>query len=230
MKKTFTRANLTQAVREYLTEFIIENNLEPGDALPPETQLAEELGIGRSSVREAVKALQALGVVEARQGDGLYVREHNMDPILETLTYQLRWDPAAFSELVQIRVWLETAVIGDVVGQIGAERLQQLQDVLDVWSKRVEGGEPYAEEDRQFHRILYDTLGNGTLIKLLDVFWVAFENVGVDTIKRDVDPAKTLRDHQAILEAVGQRDEAAAQHYLRQSFVDLQERIRDAQR
>lgn len=229
MKKTLSRTNLATAVREYLTEFIIDNDLGPGDPLPPETQLAQELGIGRSSVREAVKALQALGVVEARQGDGLYVREYNLDPILETLTYRLRWDPTTLSEFVQIRVWLETAVIGDVVKQISEERLQRLDDLLDAWAEKVKDSQPYAEDDRQFHRTLYQTLGNTTLIKLLDVFWIAFDNVGIESIKQVLDPLKTLRDHQAVLEAVRKHDESLAQQRLRESFFDIQERIAEAQ-
>lgn len=228
MNKRFSRVNLTEEVREYLTEFIIENGLAPGDALPPETHLAQELDIGRSSVREAVKALQALGVVEARQGDGLYVREYNLDPILETLTYQLRWDPEAFSELLEIRIWLETAVVGEAVQRITQDRLQKLENCLKVWSERVRAGEPYAQQDRQFHRILYETLGNATLTKLLDVFWVAFENVGSETIRQDLDSVKTLRNHQAILDAVRSGDETLAQQKLRQSFFDIEERTGDA--
>ncbi len=225
MKKTLSRINLATAVREYLTEFIIDNDLGPGDPLPPETQLAQELGIGRSSVREAVKALQALGVVEARQGDGLYVREYNLDPILETLTYRLRWDPTTLSEFVQIRVWLETAVIGDVVKQISEERLQQLDDILDAWAEKVKNGQPYAEDDRQFHRTLYQTLGNTTLIKLLDVFWIAFDNVGIETIKQDLDPVETLHDHRSILEAIRVRDASQARRRLWESFSNIQQRI-----
>ncbi len=227
MAKPFSRPTLTEAVRQYLMEFIINNNLEPGDPLPPETQLVHELGVGRSSVREAVKALQALGLVEVRHGEGLYVRELNFDPVVETLTYGLRWDPTTLLELVQIRVWLETAVIGDAVRQMSQERLQQLDAIMETWAKKVKAGQPYAEDDRQFHFTLYEALGNATLIKLLDVFWVAFENVGIEDIKKDLDPVETLREHQAILEAVRAGDASLARQRLQQSFFNIQRRIEE---
>ncbi len=62
---------LHEAVRDYIKQYILDRKLKPGDPLPPEGQLAQELGVGRSSVREAVKALQSLGIIEARQGNGL---------------------------------------------------------------------------------------------------------------------------------------------------------------
>ncbi len=228
MGQSFSRPTLTEAVRQYLMEFIINNNLDPGDPLPPETQLVHELGVGRSSVREAVKALQALGFVEVRHGDGLYVREFNFDPVVEALTYGLRWDPAILSELVQIRVWLETAVIGDAVRQMSPERLQQLDTIMETWTRKVEAGQPYSEDDRQFHHTLYKALSNATLIKLLDVFWVAFENVGIEDIKKDLDPVETLCEHQAILEAVRASDASQARQSLQQSFFNIQRRIEEA--
>ncbi|HAL62537.1 MAG TPA: GntR family transcriptional regulator [Chloroflexi bacterium] len=225
VRQTFSRPKLSGAISAYLTEFIINNDLGPGDPLPPETRLAHELGVGRSSVREAVKALQTLGFIEVRHGDGLYVREYNFDPVVETLTYGLRWDPTTFSELLQIRVWLETAVIGDAVKQIREERVQQLDDIMETWARKVEAGQPYAEDDRRFHRVLYEPLDNTTLIKLLDVFWIAFANVGIEDITKDLDPAETLHAHQAILEAVRAGDASLARRRLVQSFSHLRKRI-----
>ena len=94
MQKPLRGPALSKAVRDYVKQYILDHKLQGGDALPPETQLAHDLGVGRSSVREAVKALQSLGIVEVRHGDGLYVREYNMDPILETLSFGLRSGPA----------------------------------------------------------------------------------------------------------------------------------------
>jgi DNA-binding FadR family transcriptional regulator len=225
VEKPLSRPTLTEAVRQYLTEFIIKNNLGPGDPLPPETHLVRDLGVGRSSVREAVKALQTLGFIEVRHGDGLYVREYNFDPIVETFTYGLRWDPTTLSELVQIRTWLETAVIGDAVKQISEERLRQLEAILETWAGKVEAGHNYAEDDRLFHRTLYEALGNTTLIKLLDVFWVAFENVDIESITKDLDPVETLQDHQSIVQAVRAGDTSLARRRLRRHFSHLQKRI-----
>ena len=74
MDKPLRGPALSKAIQEYVKQFILENDLKGGDPLPSETHLVKDLGVGRSSVREAVKSLQSLGIVEVRHGDGLYLR------------------------------------------------------------------------------------------------------------------------------------------------------------
>jgi len=230
MEKPFRRPALNEAIRSYVTQYILDQGLSAGDPLPSETQLAQELGVGRSSVREAIKALQSLGIVEVRHGNGLYVREYNFDPILETLGYGIRFDATTLSELAQIRFLLERAAIEDAVKRIGTEDLDRLEDVMQVWRERVQAGEPHSDLDEEFHRILYGTLNNQTLIKLFEVFWIAFGNLD-DPIIQEVKPSeKELEDHRAILDAVKARDAYLARQRLMEHFRHLQDRIQRATR
>lgn len=217
-------AALHEAVRDYIKQYILENKLKPGDSLPPEGQLAEELGVGRSSVREAVKALQSLGIVEARQGNGLYVREYNFDPVLEILSYGMRFNHTILLEFFQIRLWLEAAIIGDAVRQIEADQMAQLEAVLEGWVKRTESGQAWADLDKQFHEILYQTLNNQTLLKLLEVFWLAYDKLDLAGIY-DADPAEELADHQAILDAIKRGDPDLTRQRLLANFTHFQSRI-----
>ena len=93
MKQSLRGPALYTSIRDYIKEYILEHDLKPGDSLPPEGQLVEDLGVGRSSVREAVKSLQSVGIVDVRQGNGLYVRELNFDPMLETFLFGMQFDP-----------------------------------------------------------------------------------------------------------------------------------------
>ena len=77
------------SVRESLRRHIDENRLEAGDPLPPEGDLAQQLGVSRNSVREAIKALESLGVLEMRRGVGVFVKAFSFEPLLENLTYGL---------------------------------------------------------------------------------------------------------------------------------------------
>lgn len=228
MEKPLRRPALNEAVRHHVKQYILNNGLHPGDPLPPETQLAQELGVGRSSVREAIKALQSLGIVEVRRGNGLYVREYNFDPILEAIGYGMRFDMTMLSELAQIRFLLERAAIEDAVEQISPEELQRLEEVMEAWRQRIQTGEMWSDLDEQFHRILYSALNNRTLISLIEVFWIAFENLD-DPIIQTVKPAaQELEHHQAILEAVKARDVALARQRLMQHFEHLRGRIQRA--
>ena len=212
---------LSQAVRDYIKNHIIKHNLHAGDPLPSENQLAEDLGVGRSSVREAVKALQSLGIVEARHGNGLFVREWNLDPVLETLEFGLRFNTKSLGELLDIRIWLESAVMADAIAHIKPSTIATLEDILDGWQAQIEAGDfNDAEWDEQFHCTLYGSLGNETMIKLFEVFWIAlrtFDHEPTDQERK----LRMVNYHRAIADAVKQGDIELAKERLYESYKPL---------
>ena len=228
METSLRRPSLNELIRDYVKRYILDQGLSAGDPLPSETQLARELGVGRSSVREAIKALQSLGIVEVRHGNGLYVRSYTFDPIPETLSYGMRFDTTILSELAQIRVLLERAAIEDAVKQIGIEDMERLEKLIEVWEERVQAGEPDSDIDEEFHRVLYGTLDNQTFMKLFELFWIAFENLDNPTIQDVSRAEEDLENHRAILDAVKARDANLARQHLTHHFDRLKERIRRA--
>lgn len=228
MEKSLRRIPVHQAVRHYVKQFILDQGLAPGDALPPETQLAQKLGVGRSSVREAIKALESLGIVEVRHGDGLYVREYNFASFLEALDYGVSFDTNTLADLTQIRRLLEGATIEDAVACIDENGLARLEAILESWQERIAAGEPHVELDEAFHRVLYGALNNQALLKLLEVFWLTFRNLDAPAIP-SADPVLELEEHWAILSAVKARDAVLSRHHLLKHFEHLEGRISAAQ-
>jgi len=215
---------LTEAIRNYIKQYILEHRLRGGDPLPPETQLVQDLGVGRSSVREAIKALQSLGIVEVRHGNGLFVREYNFDPILEMLSYSMRFDPKRLAELTQIRIWLEAAVVEDAVEQITPAEIAELDQVTATWAERAKAGQSCPDLDQKFHQILYRTLNNQTLMKLFEVFWIAFDNLDFK-FTGESNPQGEYERHQVILNAVKARNTSLTRQLLIDHFEGLQKRI-----
>ena len=228
MKKNLRTQALYKSICDYIKQYILDHDLKPGDPLPPEGQLVDDLGVARSSVREAVKSLQSLGIIEVRQGNGLFVRELNFDPMLESFKFGMRFDTRTVSELLQIRIWLEAAVIGDAVKQIGKKELKQLDAVLEKWDTWNQAGQDFSELDGEFHRILYSVLKNDTLMRLFDVFWVSFWGLEIDTI-RDSDPVVELQAHRKILEAVKAGNTEQARANLLRHFEYIKGRITEYQ-
>ena len=226
MTQPLRRENLSRAVRDYIKQYIVDNHLSDGDPLPPEAQLAEEMGVGRSSVREAVRALQSLGIVEARQGDGLYVREYNFDPVSETVMYGMRTDATTLLELAQIRMLLESATIEAAVTRISPGQVNQLEQLMTRWEARITEGNTDSDLDEEFHCILYGALGNSTLLKLLQAFWVAFAEFDDPTLHNRERGSQSLAEHRLILDAVGERDANLARKRLMQHFRDLRDRVK----
>jgi len=229
MKNKLTRPSLNNFVRDYIIEYILENNLNPGDQLPPETQLVGQLGLGRSSIREAVKILQSIGIIEVRHGSGLFVRENNFDPIREIIGYGLRFDNRTLKEITEIRLLLEKAAIEEVVRKIGPRDIATLEEVLVSWQRRIDSGEDHLQADKEFHRALYSSLDNVMLLKLLEEFWVAFEHFDFPDLHKDKPPTKELEDHRTLLDAVRSGDPALASSSLQEHFRHLRESIRNAE-
>jgi DNA-binding FadR family transcriptional regulator len=225
MNKSLRTPALSRSIRDYIKDYIVANNLKAGDPLPSEGQLADELGVSRSPVREAVKALQSLGIIEARHGEGLFVREWNFEPVLETLNYGMRINPKTLAELYQIRVWLEMAVIGDAVKKISVEEITELEILMLRWEQAINNGKPYVELDQKFHELIFGVMKNDTLVKLFQVFWVAFENYGNVDLLMAPDPQRVIKEHQDVLEAVKLRDPDLARKTLMQQFIGFKERI-----
>ncbi len=219
---------LNRAVQERVKDYITANHLAPGDPLPPESQLASDLGISRGSVREAIKALESLGIVEVRHGSGVFVRGFNFDSVLDLLSFGLEFDPSRIYEILQIRRWLETAAIGEVCQRITAADIAKIEDVLARWDDKVRADALTAEEDRAFHRALYEVIGNQSLVALIDIFWVVYHSLRVTEITRDIHPSTTIQDHRDILDAVKSRDGSLARQRIQDHFRGFEERMQHA--
>lgn len=215
--KPLTRAPLLYiSVQDAIKDYIFENNLQPGDPLPSENELADQLGVSRNSVREAVKALVSLGVVDSRRGLGLFVQSFSLNPLLDSLPYALMSDLRALEELLDIRRILEVAMIGEAIESFSEADIQHFDELLARMHSYVQQGQPCLREDREFHQRLFINLGNQVLLKLLDIFWIVFRKAAqhADVLDTkpviDTKPMSTYLDHVAIVNAIKAKDVAAA--------------------
>lgn len=101
-------------VQEELKRYILANNLKPGDHLPTEQDLVQQLGISRTSLREALKSLQALGLIDAKPGEGMVVRAFNFDAVLGNLSYGMIFEKTELMDLLEIRETLELKFLDKV--------------------------------------------------------------------------------------------------------------------
>lgn len=221
--------SLRQSVQESIMDYVVHGGLQPGDPLKPETELARELGVSRNSVREAVKGLESVGVLETRRGTGLFLREFSFDSLVDNLPYGLMSDVQDLAELLEIRRILETGMIDAVAKHRTEEQVQQLKQVLDDMRSRAEMGQSFPQEDREFHRLLFSQVGNKTLLKLLDVFWLGFKKAAEHVNLIDEDPLRTYRSHAEIVESLIAEDSEGARTALDRHYMWVTERLRKAQ-
>jgi DNA-binding FadR family transcriptional regulator len=213
------------SVQDAIKEYITDNNLHAGDPLLPETELAKRLGVSRNSIREGVKALESMGILETRRGIGVFVRDFSFDPILDNLPYGLLQDLKVLSDLLEIRQVLETGMIAKIVPMVSDQDLEELHEVLSQMKSRANKGEPFREEDREFHRKLFQNANNDVLIKLLDLFWLTFSKTSAYADLEDRYPMQTYLDHAAIVDAIADGNVNETRSALTQHYTSIQERL-----
>ena len=154
------------------------------------------------------------------------VREFNFDSVFDFLSYGLVFQPARAAEILQIREWLEESALASSAELISDADLAQIEELLAVWEKKAAAGESAADEDRNFHRLLYASLGNASLLSLIDIFWVVYNAMAGRSVVHDENPLATVQAHRDLFDAVRNRNSGLARERLKQHFRNVEVRFR----
>lgn len=219
------RPLIRSSVRAMVQTFITEQGLGPDDPLPPESTLAEQLGVSRSSVREAIRSLEAVGIVYVRRGVGVFVERFSFRRMLANAPYEQVLDVEELSQILQVRRAVEVGVIGDVIAVMTPERLAEIDGVLEEMRRRSERGESFRDQDRDFHRLLHTDLNNRILLDLLEGFWSVLQRASTRAPLRDDTPMTTYLNHLAIVEAVKAGDVELASTALDLHYAGIERRL-----
>ncbi|MHC1550836.1 FadR/GntR family transcriptional regulator [Phyllobacterium sp. K27] len=206
LKPLYRAPLLHVSVQESLRSYIDDNGLEAGAPLPTEGELASQLGVSRNSLREGIKALESVGVLETRRGVGVFVKAFSFEPLLDNLAYGLGGALRQIEEVLEIRRTLEVGLIGKSLEKISDQDIQELRQVVARMRVHAERDEAFVEEDRLFHRLLFRCQENETLVRLIEVFWLAFYKASDFVNLENTDPMATWRHHEAIVDAVEARN------------------------
>ncbi|RMI37985.1 FadR/GntR family transcriptional regulator [Streptomyces triticirhizae] len=225
------RRMMSDEVQGQIRELILTRRLAPGDPLPTESELMSLFEVSRNSVREALKALQAVNIVDIRHGFGTYVGSLSLDSFVDGMVFRAavrhRRGEASLAELLEVREALEAGLIGSVAGDIPEEDLGRLRGLVATMEREAdETGRISAETDRAFHLALYRSLGNHLLSEVLDAFWAAFHRVREDLREERQDARVTRERHQDILAALEAGDTARAVTAMRDHFAGIRQVLR----
>ncbi|OIJ66336.1 FadR/GntR family transcriptional regulator [Streptomyces mangrovisoli] len=212
-----------------IKDMIVTGALRPGDRLPKESELAAELGLSRNSLREAVRALSLLRVLDVRQGDGTYVTSLDPRLLLEPLGFAAdlhRGDTVL--ELLQVRRILEPAATAMAATRLDDGQLDVLSAQLDALGKESSVAELVAC-DLEFHRVVAAGSGNAVLCSLLDGLTGPTLRARIwDGLARDEAVDRTLREHRAIVRALRDRDAEAARSWATVHIASVERWLRAA--
>jgi GntR family transcriptional regulator, transcriptional repressor for pyruvate dehydrogenase complex len=205
MPETIERRKLSDVVADRIKQYIIDNNLRPGDRLPTEQELADRFGVSRVSTREATKALGFLGIIDAAPRRGLVVGEVDMKRVTNYLGFHLAISDFPRSQLLDARIVIETGALPHVMRQMAIDpelhgRLTALADKV----RRASGLDERIAADVAFHRGLLDASGVQPLLAFHDLLTIFFDRFRRSLAKGDWEFG--MRQHQQILDTLRDGD------------------------
>lgn len=158
-----------------IQDIILTEGLRPGDPLPTENDLCERLDISRSSLREAMRTLVSLDIVEVRHGHGTFVGGLSLAPLVDGLLFRARLnqgnDLRTLREVVQVRIGLDLSVAEDLIETYRGTENPELRGLVARMREQAARGEGFAEADSAFHASLISQLDNQLLQQLVAAFW-----------------------------------------------------------
>ncbi|MGY0066347.1 FadR/GntR family transcriptional regulator [Streptomyces sp. QTS137] len=218
---------VTDEAIEKIKGMIVSGALRPGDRLPRESELAAGLGLSRNSLREAVRALSLIRILDVRQGDGTYVTSLDPQLLLEALSFVVDFHrDDTVLEFLAVRRILEPAATAAAATLISERELDVLSEQLDGL-----GPEPSVEAlvaaDLDFHRRIVRGSGNSVLCSLLDGLSGPTTRARVwRGLTQEDAVGRTLREHRAILAALRDRDAEAARSWATVHIASVEQWLR----
>jgi GntR family transcriptional repressor for pyruvate dehydrogenase complex len=193
---------LSDKVADMLLSTITSRGLESGERLPSERELGEQFGVSRAVIREAVRALAAKGVIEARTGSGLRVATVDASAVSQSMGLYLRGARLDYTEIHEVRTTLEVEVAGLAAERADAEDITKLRDNLQRMRASLAATDEVAVLDVEFHRLVVEAAHNRLFLVMTDSIGEILLEIRHLTLSISGRPQKALRAHRKILKAI----------------------------
>ena len=187
--KKVNSESVVQQIINNLTEAMMNRQLRPGDKIPTETELAEEMGVGRNSVREAIKILVYLGVLEIRRAEGTFVCEGFSESMIDPMVYGIILDKSdSYENLMELREMMEVGVLQRAMQKLSSQKIQGLREKLDQMKTEIAKGAENVEKvfwaDNAFHDEISDMGENPLVEKINQVVRVLTHSLRYQTVQK----------------------------------------------
>ncbi|WP_430813971.1 FadR/GntR family transcriptional regulator [Carboxylicivirga sp. RSCT41] len=203
---------------------IIGGYLKPGDKLPSERKLSEKLGVGRTYIRDAIKKLEFLGILNTLPQSGVVINGVDISAMEGLLSNVMKIEKPDFFSLVETRVMMEKYSVQQAAMRRTNEDLEKLQYALEAYEKKIKTGVPAENEDFTFHLKIAEA-GHNSVIKtmMLIILPDILSIYRRDNVCDDSKFEKTMNEHHLILEAIKNQDSAAADLHMSAHLKDVLE-------
>ncbi len=224
MYKVVQTSRLYQQIVQQIEESIEKGQLKEGDQLPAERELAQQFGVSRTAVREAVKTLREKGLVEAYAGRGTFITNGSTNSIRNTLDRMIRDGPLeGMVHLAEMREILEPEIAFLAAKRADQETISAMQESISVMDAARMDPEAFIEGDLDFHLALAEAAGNPLILSLIDSIVGLLREQRMRTYYVEGGPERGQYHHKRILEAVEHRDPQGARDAMRAHLRQVRE-------
>jgi GntR family transcriptional regulator, transcriptional repressor for pyruvate dehydrogenase complex len=227
--KPVSRSSLSDEIVQQIIDLISSNALKPGERLPPERDLCKQFGVGRTSLREALRSLSVMGILDVRLGEGTFVSEGSKKYLERTLQWGLLLDPKIIEDLVEARIFLESQTAYLAAQRATAENLDEVEQTIQGMQANLDVSDRFLEYDLQFHSAVAKATQNSIFSYLLSTTRVHLQewikrSLAVPRKDKEYTPEAALREHKKVFRALCKhRPEEAraamAEHIISRSAV-----------
>ncbi len=220
-----SRVSQTDVVVEQIKSFLLSDQIGVGEKLPTEKEFCETLRVGRSTVREAIRALQVMGYVKIHPGRGAFLEAKNLDDATPSIVSWLASNKVQVEDVVEVRIGLETLAARLAVRRATEEDLNALDRVRLAYEEALVGGEydKLGKLDEEYHQTLIDISKNYLLTALNKVVSLAFAEFRNNSFRIREHAANAVSPHRDILNALRLRDTDLAQVFVRRHLEKIRE-------
>ena len=216
------KTRVFEDVARQIQRLIVDGVLKPGELLPPERQLAEQFGVSRNSVRDAIRALELTGLVVVRHGEGNVVADVSADLLMAPIATLLLRKRKLVAELLDVRRMLEPPLAARAAVHATDEEIAHLEEILRRQREKTDRGESTVEEDSQFHYAVALAAGNSVVQRLLDLLMDLLRETRARSLQVAGRLERSLEGHRRVLDAIERRDPEEAERAVRQHLDEIE--------
>jgi len=227
--KPIKNGMVVEQVIEQMTDMMLAGRFKAGDKLPNEFELMKELQISRNPLREAMKILSAMGVIEIRRGDGTYICQTLKPSVLDSVIYSMLLTTSEENEIIELRQTLDENVLNLAIHKCTEAEIDHLQGMIEQMRQCFAQGRisEAAKLDYQFHIYLTDCTRNRFLSRIVVGVYRLFENSIEKNIRTGELFAMADEHHQEIVDCLRARDESRVREVVSHSLSSWQQNIKN---
>lgn len=220
--RSIRKRRIHEEVAKQIRDMILKK-LRPGEKLPPEHEIATMLGVSRTSVKDAIRSLELIGVVEPRSGAGTVLREVSAHWAVNPMANVLVREPQLLRDLLDFQKILEPPLAALAAKHASAKEIGEMEEILRRQENKIRRGQLAIEEDNQFHCAIARASENTVVLKVLEVLMDLLLEIRERSLQGEGRRQKSAAWHARILAAIKRHDAAAAHQAMRRHIEDVED-------